>query len=66
MSATQSFFLALFEQAEQEFLEQFATPNLVSRLDDELGNLRAALRWLIGQSEAERAQRLAGAARPLD
>jgi len=60
-----AFFLELFEVAEQEFLEQYATPDLVSRLDHELGNLRVALRWLIGQADAERAQRLSGAARTL-
>jgi hypothetical protein len=38
---------------------------LVSRMDGELGNLRAALRWLIGHAEAARAQRLSGAARTL-
>jgi hypothetical protein len=60
-----AFFLELFERAEQEFLKQHATPSLVSRMDGELGNLRVALRWLIGEAKTERAQRLAGAARTL-
>jgi predicted ATPase len=60
-----AFFLELFEGAEQNFLKQYATPSLVSRMDRELGNLRVALRWLIGQAEAERVQRLAGSARTL-
>jgi predicted ATPase/transcriptional regulator with XRE-family HTH domain len=60
-----AFFLEFFEEAEQEFLKQYATPRLVSRMDSELGNLRVALRWLISQAEAGRAQRLAGDARTL-
>jgi non-specific serine/threonine protein kinase len=60
-----AFFLDLFEQAEQEFLTQFATAGLVRRMDTELGNLRVALRWLIAQSDVGRAQRLAGASRTL-
>jgi predicted ATPase/transcriptional regulator with XRE-family HTH domain len=60
-----AFFLEVFEQAEQEFLLQFATPGLLNRMDRDIGNLRVALRWLIGQSDAERAQRLSGAARTL-
>src|SRR5262249_29799344 len=35
-----AFILELFEDAEKEFLEQFATPRLVSQMDSELGNLR--------------------------
>jgi tetratricopeptide (TPR) repeat protein len=60
-----AFFLGLFEEAEQEFLKQFATPSLVNRMDGELGNLRVALRWLIAGADVGRAQRLAGAARTL-
>lgn len=59
------YFLQLFEAAEQEFFKQFATPDLVGRMDSELGNLRVALRWLINQPEVERAQRLAGSSRTL-
>jgi predicted ATPase len=60
-----AFFLALFDEGEQEFLKHHVTPDLVSRMDAEHGNLRVALRWLIGDAQDVRAQRLAGAARTL-
>jgi predicted ATPase/transcriptional regulator with XRE-family HTH domain len=51
-------FLNLFEEAWKALVERGAPP---VRMYPELDNLRTALRWLIGQRDIDRAQRLAGA-----
>jgi predicted ATPase/DNA-binding XRE family transcriptional regulator len=52
------FFLGLFEQSWAAF---YKVGSFAGGHRGDLDNLRTALRWLIGQRDAERAQRLAGA-----
>jgi predicted ATPase/DNA-binding SARP family transcriptional activator len=54
-----AYFLALAERAEP-FLGGTAQPVWLDRLEGELGNLRAALGWLLDRGDRERALRLAG------
>lgn len=55
-----AYFLALAERVQPELLGPGETPAL-AYLEREHENVRAALRWLLQQGAADRAQRLAGA-----
>jgi DNA-binding CsgD family transcriptional regulator len=65
MEATQNrhaaFFVGLAERAAAPQLDGPEGPALMSRLEREHDNLRAALRWLLDRGDAERAVQLAGA-----
>jgi non-specific serine/threonine protein kinase len=56
-----TFFVGLAEQAAAPRLDGPDGPALLSRLEQEHDNLRAALRWLLDQGEVERCVQLAGA-----
>jgi non-specific serine/threonine protein kinase len=56
-----TFYVGLAEEAAAPRLDGPSGPALVSRLEREHDNLRAALRWLLDHGEVERAVQLAGA-----
>ncbi len=60
-----AFFTAWFEEEDAAIrVGKGPAPGWLNRADLEQENLRVALRWLIGQKDAEGAQRVAGASRP--